>query len=180
MRKIIISAGHGGSDPGAAANGFIERDLAIELRLLVVQELKNSYKIDALIDPPQNALAQTLAWLRGKFSDKDILLDLHWNAGGGTGIEVIIPDASSPFERSIAQAFADRISNLTGLKKRAGGVKPESATARKRLGWMRPQAENVLIEMCFIDNKIDMMAYQNNKIGIAKAIAKVLYEFSNI
>lgn len=180
MRKIIISAGHGGSDPGAAGNGFVERDLAIELRLLIVNELKTKYGIDALIDSPQNALAQTLAWLRGKFSSKDILLDLHWNSGGGTGIEVIIPDVSSSFERNIAQVFADRISDITGLKKRSGGVKPEGATARKRLGWMRPNAENVLIEMCFIDSRIDIAAYQNNKINISKAIAKVLFEFSKI
>ncbi|MCA6489018.1 MAG: N-acetylmuramoyl-L-alanine amidase, partial [Chitinophagaceae bacterium] len=26
MRKIIISAGHGGTDPGASGNGYIERD----------------------------------------------------------------------------------------------------------------------------------------------------------
>lgn len=183
MRKIFLSAGHSnvpGQDQGASGNGFIEGQLAVELRLLIATELKNSYNITPITDPDRNILVQTLAWLRGKFSNKDILLDLHWNAGGGTGVEVIVPDVSSPFERSIAQAFADRISSLTGLKKRAGGVKPEGATARKRLGWMRPNAENVLIEMCFIDSKIDMLAYQNNKISIAKGIAKILYEFAKI
>lgn len=75
-RKIIISAGHGGTDPGASGNGYIERDLAIELRDLIIVELK-ALGINALTDDNRNALSQTLAWLRGKFSDKDILVDIH-------------------------------------------------------------------------------------------------------
>ena len=183
MRNIIISAGHGnvrGKDIGASANGLIEGVLAVELRDLLSCELKNTYNIVAKTDPNSNVLIQTLAWLKGKFGSKDILLDIHFNAGGGTGVEVIIPDISSPFERTLAQNIADRISSLTGLKKRAGGVKRESDTPRKRLGWMRPNAENILIEMCFIDNKTDMAIYQSNKIGICKIIALTLNEFSKI
>lgn len=179
MRKVIISAGHGGTDPGASANGWIERDLAIEFRQLLVTEL-SKIGVAALTDPNQNALAQTLSWLKGKFGAKDILVDIHWNAGGGTGTEVIIPDVSSPFEKSLAQAIADKISTLTGWKKRAGGVKPESATARKKLGWMRPTAENILLEMCFIDNKIDMAVYQSNKLELAKQLAAVIANFAKL
>lgn len=177
MRKIIISAGHGGSDPGASANGYIERDLAIELRSLLVKELK-SRGIDPLVDPDKNKLLETLTWLRGKFGNKDILLDLHWNSGGGTGIEVIIPDGASQFEKTLAQALADKISEITTWKKRGGGVKPESDTARKKLGWMRPNAENILIEMCFIDNKLDMSIYNANKQAIVKSIVNVLSQFA--
>jgi len=177
MRKIIISAGHGGTDPGASGNSYIERDLALELRTLIVNQLKTLYNVDALIDPPQNKLTDTLSWLRGKFGSTDILFDIHWNAGGGTGIECIVPDQSSQFERTLSQAIVDRISALTTWKKRAGGVKPESDTARKKLGWMRPNAENILLEVCFIDNKLDMAIYQANKVGIAKIIAEVLYKF---
>lgn len=180
MRKIIISAGHGGDDPGAVSNGFIERDLAIELRALVVKHLKTLYNVDALVDPDRNKLTDTLAWLRGKFLGKDILFDIHWNAGGGTGIEVIVPEVPSNFETRLAQTLADKISNLTTWKKRAGGVKKESDTARKKLGWMRPNAENILLETCFIDNKLDMAIYQANKSGIAKIIAEVLYKFSQL
>ena len=178
-RKIFISAGHGGVDSGASHGKYIERDLAISFRNSLVKEL-SILGVSAETDPDSNALVQTLAYIKGKFGAKDILVDIHFNAGGGTGTEVIIPNISSPFEKQLAQRIADVISTITGFKKRGGGVKPESDTARKTLGWMRPNSENVLLEVCFIDSKTDMSVYTANEGKLAKEIAKVLYDFSKI
>jgi N-acetylmuramoyl-L-alanine amidase len=178
-RKIFISAGHGGIDAGASHGGYTERDLTISFRNNLVKEL-SKLRISASTDPDTNALAQTLAFIKGKFGVKDILLDIHFNAGGGTGTEVIIPDVYSPFEKQLAQRIADSISTVTGLKKRGGGVKTEKDTARKSLGWMRPNSENILIEMCFLDNKLDMAVYTVNEFKLAKEIAKILSDFSKI
>lgn len=172
-RKIIISAGHGGTDPGALGNGYIERDLAIELRDLIVAELK-TLGINPLVDDNRNALSQTLAWLRGKFGSRDVLIDIHWNAAANPearGSEVIVPEVSTQFERSLGTSILTMLSNL-GFRNR--GVKPESQTARKTLAWMRPNAENILIEVCFISNSLDMKLYQANKHTIAKRIAQIL------
>jgi N-acetylmuramoyl-L-alanine amidase len=177
-RKLIISAGHGGTDSGAVGNGYVERDLTIELRDLIVIEL-SSLGIKAEADPNQNALKETLSWLRGKFGSRDILFDIHWNAGpaAAKGSEVIVPEVSSDYEKKLAEALLKVLTDI-GFKSR--GVKPESETARKTLGWMRPVAENVLIEICFISNATDMKLYQANKHTIAKRIANVLKTFSNI
>lgn len=179
MRKIILSAGHGGTDPGAVSGEWVERDLALELRELISVELK-TLGVQPINDPNQNALAQTLAWIRNKFSSKDVLFDIHWNAAASAqanGTEVIIPDVSSSFERQLATAVLGVFTSY-GFKPR--GVKPEGQTARKKLGWMRPNAENILLEVCFLTNNLDMKLYQANKYGIARKIAKVLFDFSKI
>jgi N-acetylmuramoyl-L-alanine amidase len=178
-RKIFVSAGHGGTDSGAVSGAYVERDLALAFRNALVREL-STLGVTASTDVDSNNLVKTLAYIKSKFGNKDILLDIHFNAGGGTGTEVIIPDVFSPFEKQLAQRIADTISTVTGFKKRSGGVKTEKDTARKTLGWMRPVSENILIEMCFIDSKSDMIVYQVNEFKLAKEIAKVLSDFSKL
>jgi N-acetylmuramoyl-L-alanine amidase len=178
-RKIFISAGHGGNDTGATFESYFERDLTISFRNALVKEL-SLLGISAETDPDSNALVKTLAYIKGKFGAKDILVDIHFNSGGGTGTEVIVPNINTPFEKQLAQRIADVINTVTGLKKRGGGVKPESETDRKTLGWMRPNSENILLELCFIDNKTDMAVYTLNKFRLAKEIAKILSDFSKI
>lgn len=181
MRDIIIVAGHTnvqGLDQGASGNGYSEGQLTVELRDLVISELSN-LGVKAKTDSNRNALAQTLQWLKvNLFSDKTICLDIHWNAAGSPeakGTEVIVPDTASSFELNIARSI---LKVFTDLGFRDRGVKHEGATARKRLGWMRPTAENVLLEVCFISNPTDMKLYEANKHTISKRIASVLNHYS--
>jgi N-acetylmuramoyl-L-alanine amidase len=176
MRKLFLIAGHGGKDPGALGNGYVERDLAIELRRLIDLELRR-IGVVATLDPDTNYLGQSLRWLRGKFGEKDVLLDIHWNASpssAATGSEVIIPNVSSQYEREFANAL---LKPLTDIGFRNRGVKPESDTARGRLALMNENAENLLLEVCFITNPRDMLLYQNSKNIIAKRLAYVIKEY---
>ena len=183
MRDIIIVAGHTnvqGLDQGASANGFIEGQLTVELRDLIMSEL-SKLGIKARTDSNRNALAQTLQWLKANlFSNKTICVDIHWNAAASreaNGSEIIIPNVSSQFERDLANALLKVFTDI-GLRKR--GIKSEALTARKTLAWMRPNAENVLIEVCFITNPTDMKLYEANKLAISRRIAAVLNHFSKI
>jgi N-acetylmuramoyl-L-alanine amidase len=54
------------------------------------------------------------------------------------------------------------------------GIKTEADSHHGRLGWMRLTGENVLMEICFITNPVDMQKYQANKLQLAKNIALIL------
>lgn len=182
MRTVILSAGHS-TDPkgdrGAqGVNGVWEGDLTVELRDLIVKEL-SALGIQAKTDPNQNALSATLSFFKSLLTGTAISIDIHWNAFNGVakGCEVIIPESSTSFERGLASDLVNTICKTTLITSR--GVKTEAQTARKRLAWMRPSCENVLIEVCFIDNKQDMLLYNSNKLAVAKNIAKVIHSYAN-
>lgn len=179
MRKIFISSGHGlPSDPGAVSGKYVEAELTVEVRNMIVCELA-VMGVLAITDPVQNPLQATLNYIKGKFGAKDILFDIHFNAFNGTaqGTEVIIPKVNTQFERDLAR---DIVNVLVSAGYKSRGVKTEDKTARKTLGWMRPLAENILLEFCFLDNKGDMNLYESKKQEIAAGIAKVLYNYSKI
>jgi len=187
MRKIYISAGHSNvasSDRGAASGKFIEGELTVELRDLIVAELR-LLGIEPVTDPNKNALSETLRLFRNLTTSKCIVFDIHWNAASpaATGVETLIPAQFSNFELQLANAISEVTSTTLGLRKRGStnnrlGVKTELASHHGSLGWMRLTGENVLLEVCFITNANDMKAYNMYKKNLAKEIARVLAEYS--
>lgn len=179
---IYVFAGHVADkkdpdhDPGAVANGFVEADLALVLRNKVSGILKAagaSVTIDSDGDSLKAVLAKTAS------SEKDVIFDIHWNAGPSTatGTEVFIPDRHTEWEKKFAKKVVDAIGSIMGIKIR--GVKTEGQSARGRLGVMRPEGINMLVEICFLTNKSDMEKYLSNIDLVAKAIANVLLEAEN-
>lgn len=183
MRKIFIGAGHSnkvGKDRGAVGNGYIEGELAVELRDLIVSELKKM-GIAPIIDENQNILSETITKFKNITSPNSIVLDIHWNAATpkATGTEVLIPKEFTTFEKTLAEKIALTISETLGIVKRGNnGVKTEAESHHGRLGWMRLNGENILLEVCFISNESDMIKYQKSKKTLALNIAKILYEYS--
>lgn len=174
-RRIWLSAGHGGSDPGAVSKGRREADYAIELRDLVRGQMPDDANV--WIDPNAWATGTTAPYVQSHSKAGDIVCDIHFNAYNGTanGVEVIVPDSPTAYEiklaERIAKGIADAIqSPLRGTR----GVKTESQTARGRLAMMRPPGENVLIEVAFIDNDAEMARYNASKLAVAKVIASAL------
>ena len=82
----------------------------------------------------------------------------------------------SKFERDIAGNLSDVISDTLGLKNR--GVKTEIESHHGKLGWMRLNCENVLIEVCFITNTHDIKNYQTYKSILSENIASQLSKFA--
>lgn len=177
---IYPSAGHNLSgpkvDPGAVANGYKEATLTAELRDLVIAALKDT-KTPFICDKDSETLSQYIS--RIKPGQGSVVCDIHFNASESekaTGVEVIVKAGANEIEIELASEICSMITKFTGLVNR--GVKDEKQSHRGRLGILHTAAGiSVLIEVCFISNKTDMMAYNKNKAEIAKGIASLLIKY---
>ncbi len=111
MKRLIIDAGHGGSDPGATANGYIEKELTLPLARRLAELLKGYY--------PDMTREQDMSLspeIRSEIvkDNYDYCLSVHFNAGGGSGIETI-HSAFSEKGKALAQSIAGSLSTATGL-----------------------------------------------------------------
>jgi len=187
MRKVFISAGHSnkpGKDRGASGHGYVEGEIAVEYRDLLTAELKKE-GITPITDANDSVLSQTLNFLRNKTTNTCIVIDIHCNAAGptATGTETLIPSNNTEFERLLAKAMSDDVSQVLGIPLRGNhkglrGVKTEAESHHGSLGWMRLTGENILLELFFISNKSDNEKYQANKHKLAEAHAKTIKRFA--
>lgn len=183
IRKVFISAGHSnvpGKDMGAdGLDGLKEGDLTARLRTAVVNELRLLGQ-NALVDPDSYVTKDTVAVINSKLGIRDVAIDIHFNAfsvESAKGTEVLVPFKSTEYERKLAKSLCDNISACLATKNR--GVKTEADSARKHLMFMTPNCENILIEVCFITNKADVLMYLTKKDMVAKVIAKCIYDSLN-
>ena len=184
MRKIFLSAGHSVNpkrDRGAAGNGYIEGEQALEFRNILYDELKK-LGVTATVDKPDSILADSITFFKNITSSDSIVLDIHFNAATpkATGTETLVPSNPSAFEKLLASKLSTTVSEILGIPTRGvNGVKTEAESHHGRLGWMRLTGENVLMEICFISNKQDILSFRDKRFDLGKAVARVLFDFAN-
>lgn len=86
MKKVVVDAGHGGTDGGASANGILEKDYTLKISKYMYDRLKD-LGVDASITrdqdvtlDPNDRVKKALSFY-GKGSDV-VLVSNHINAGG--------------------------------------------------------------------------------------------------
>ena len=92
-KKIVIDAGHGGNDPGAVANGIIEKELTLNISKYIYDRLKQlglDVKMTRTSDETISPTDRVNRVLNSFGNSSDVLvISNHINAGGGDGAEVI-------------------------------------------------------------------------------------------
>lgn len=181
IRNVFISSGHSnisGTDRGATGiDGIVEGDLVVELKDLIVKELQLLNQI-VFTDHNSYVTNDTVKIINKLLKPHDVAIDLHFNAfavESAKGTEVLVPFKASKFELDLAKCLCDQISACLNTKNR--GIKTEANSARKHLIFMTPNCENILIEVCFITNKTDLIMYLTKKQMVAKVIAKCIFDF---
>lgn len=171
-RSIFVSAGHGGTDPGAVAHMRREADIATEFRNIVAFYLARAgvpHGLDG--DGPVNLpLSEAVKRARGH----QIAVEFHCNAASNptaTGVETL----SGPRDMALGQLICGAIASHLVLRNR--GAKPENAGQHHRLAFV--QAGGIIVELFFITNANDLEAYDARKWLAGRAVAEVLVNAIN-
>lgn len=177
MAKIYVGVGHGGSDSGACANGFKEKDITLAIGKACCEELIR-HGVNAKISRTTDKDVSITQKVRESDAFKaDYCMDIHINAGGGDGCEVYYHHAGGK-SKQLAEKINDALVGI-GQNSRGLKVKWNSARTDDYFGMIRrPDAPSVLVECGFIDNKADLSAFdtadeqKNFGIAIAHGVLK--------
>ena len=175
-KVIVLDPGHGGQDPGAVANGLVEKYIAWEIAQRVQKKL-SGVKADVIIVQPSvgNPQSTTQDELykppqEANLLQADFYLSIHVNAGGGEGFESFVHPASKDKRADMIrnQLHSQMMSYLAQYKIKDRGRKYANF-AVLRLTKMPA----VLLECLFIDNSWDAGLLRNRDFltGLANEIA---------
>lgn len=173
MKSVFLSAGHGGSNPGAVAYGLKEKDINLQT-LLACKEIleKNNIRVVCSRITDENDPVQEEV-IEANASGCDLAVSFHANAGGGDGFEAFcnLKNADAVKLAKIAEKYIELLDqNSRGIK---DGM---------HLYFVRnTKMTSILFESFFLDNVND------NKIGdtveeqriFGAAYAQAIMEFLN-
>ena len=187
--KIFIDPGHGGRDPGAVANGMRESEIVLDVSLRLADILQSAGIETRLSRTGDTDLAINQRWRAANDWGATHFVSVHANAGGGTGVEMLIPTASPNNPSRDLQAnrrFAETVSKALGVRlnlrvRRANGVMLETETRHGSIGVLRhTKMLAVLPEIGFIDSpphNPDVEILRNRRQDIAQALADGILQF---
>lgn len=171
MAKVFLSAGHGGSDPGASAYGLVEKTINLNI-MLSCRNVLMAHNITVVCsrtkdenDPVQEEVREA------NKSGADIAVSFHTNAGGGDGSESFY-HKNSEKGKKLAQ-LCEKHTQTLGQNSR--GVKTNNLAFTRDT-----RMTAVLCECAFIDNDKDndiidtLEEQQAFGIAYAKAILEYL------
>lgn len=189
---VAIDPGHGGHDPGACGSGLEEATLNLKIARHMRDELQTYAGVTVYMTRDSDTylgLSERVYNAHG--AGADVFVSIHINSGGGTGIEVWVPN-TSPYDagvrdeaRTLGQRICDQLAAL-GLVSRGiktsnsanGSTYPDGSTAdyltvistSRRMG-----IPGVLAEHLFIDRAEDNAKLKSDewlrKMGVADATA---------
>jgi N-acetylmuramoyl-L-alanine amidase len=159
--KIMLDPGHGGTEQGATANGYIEKDLNLKLSLLLKYELQRcGFTVYMTRETDINVDLE----LRGKLATQnqcDCLLSVHFNAMGRANVAKGF-EAIYSFQSESAKWIALCISKqAVGLGLYDRGVWSKESDNYKGHNWYgvlrsSEPCPGVILEGLFLDNENDV------------------------
>lgn len=163
MATLFISQGHGGADAGSMGADDHSEKMRIRKLVPLIEEKVMAAGHNVTI---RNEKASNGSWAFSSASG-NIKFSLHFNAfnESASGVECYYKKSSM---KKYATSMSKKVANAMELTNR--GAKYTDTLRMMNIGF------DLLLEVCFHDNKKDLKAYQENKQKVANAIADVLID----
>ena len=181
--RIVVDAGHGGSDPGAVSGNLREKDFTLKAANYMYDRFRELGVPVAITRNTDETLSRTerLNTMRNTFGNdsKVIVLSNHINAGGGEGAEVVYPLRTSS---TLPSMILEEIGNRGQIKRKYyQRVLPENPS-KDYYYIMRetPNTTALLIEYGFIDNPNDQRKLQNNLLDYVEGVVEAVSDYIGI
>jgi N-acetylmuramoyl-L-alanine amidase len=119
MPKVFLTAGHGGTDPGAKANNLIEKVINLNV-LLECKKVLEDHGVTVLCSRLRDENDSVYDEVKeANASGADLAFSIHTNAGGGDGFEAFYYDTNANGKKlaALAEKHVKTIGqNSRGLK----------------------------------------------------------------
>lgn len=181
FNRIWIDPGHGGNDPGAVANGIIEKEinLIVGLKLKELLEQKNiEVGITRIVDTYYSLTDRCI--MANDFK-ADLFISVHHNAGGGDGYEVI-----HSIYHGVGKELADVVATkFAKLNQNPHGSKAVYSRKGKNGDYYtvikKTKMPAIITEFAFLDTK-DVQAVDTNEelYAEAEAIYEAICEYLEV
>lgn len=170
--KVFISAGHGGLDSGAVANGIKEKDWNLSIALACRDELER-HGVEVRMsrtkdedDPVGDEVKECNAY------GPDLAVSIHNNAGKGDGAEVFHSHLGGKGKTLAENILAEMVKagqNSRGAKTRV------NSSGKDYYAFIRnTSCPAVIVECAFVDNATDaqILATEAKRKAMGQAVAK--------
>jgi N-acetylmuramoyl-L-alanine amidase len=176
-KSVVLDAGHGGGDPGAAANGLKEKDINLDVTTRVKSKLEAAGVTVYLARSGDTNPSLTDRVQVCRTKSPNLLVSIHTNAGGGTGSEGWYTNRYfGSKSQSLAAALSSKVASSTGMTNR--GAKNETTNRWGQLGMLScEKAPSALVELAFIDAPTrykDLNILKNSRDTLASAVAAAI------
>lgn len=172
MLKVAGDAGHGGSDPGACANGIQEKSINLVIMTRALDTLEKDYQDVQTLNIRNGDQTMSLKQRTDKANawGADFYISVHNNAGGGTGMETYrLPGAYASTVKKQSIIHNEVMAYLKGFSVKDRGMKTANFHVLRET-----KMSAVLIECLFVDHPKDAALLKQTVVlhGIGDAIAR--------
>lgn len=183
MKKVVIDAGHGGTDGGASGNGIIEKELTLEISQYIHERLdelgiQNTMvrTTDETVEPTERV--QRIVAPYGSGSDV-LVISNHINAGGGQGAEIIYALRNTDqFSKKISDELESIGRNVRKYYQRR--YPSDSSKDYYYIHRNTGNTEAVIVEYGFLDNTEDADLLKKYWKDYAESVVKVIANYLGV